>query len=75
MYFVQSMRDGLTRREGGQRMNVRVRGRASVKQGGTAGYDPVPAEMQGQVFYLLQSSLRGLSPRQSQPITDRHCEG
>lgn len=23
-----------------------------AKQGGTAGYDPVPAEMQGQVFYL-----------------------
>ena len=85
MYFVQSMRDGLTRREGGQRMNVRVRGRASVKQGGTAGYDPVPAEMQGQVFFVTiviaraepamistdyRSSLRGLSPRQSQPIVN-----
>ena len=32
-------------------MDVRVSGRESAKPGGTAGNDPVPAEMQGQVFY------------------------
>ena len=34
-------------------MLVRVSGRESAKPGGTAGSNyPVPAEMQGQVFYL-----------------------
>lgn len=32
-------------------MSVRVSGRFGAKQGGTAGLYPVPAEMQGQVFY------------------------
>ncbi|WP_316636632.1 hypothetical protein [uncultured Ruminococcus sp.] len=34
-------------------MLVRVSGRENAKPGGTAGSNyPVPAEMQGQVFYL-----------------------
>ena len=32
-------------------MDVRVSGRENAKPGGTAGIDPVPAEMQGRVFY------------------------
>lgn len=42
-------------------MLVRVSGRESAKPGGTAGSRyPVPAEMQGQVFYMHKI---------------RHCEG
>ena len=38
-------------------MLVRVSGRESAKPGGTAGSNyPVPAEMQGQVFYLQKYS-------------------
>ena len=40
-------------------MSVRLSGRNRAKQGGTAGYDPVPAEMLGQVFLFSAPEMNG----------------
>ena len=53
MWLLQSMRDGPTYRDTGQRMSVRVeRAQRCAKQGGTAGIFLSRHFMQGQVFYL-----------------------